>query len=192
MEWLNEYMDAMARRVSDHGGVIRQYAGDSIVVVFGVPAARRTEGESAQDAINAVDCALAMEQTLRELNHRWQAEGRPTAGMRIGIFTGPALAGTLGSAERSEYVVVGDTVNTAARLETFDKAMFTPDAEIPCRILIGQATLAYLDGRFQAEPVGEVALKGKERTVGVYRILGRVSRPAVLDVAEAVVKEART
>src|SRR5207245_4314332 len=93
MEWLNEYMDAMARRVSEHGGVIRQYAGDSIVVIFGVPVARRTEAEVARDAVSAVECALAMGDTLRELNHRWRAAGRPPTGMRVGSFIRTTAAG---------------------------------------------------------------------------------------------------
>lgn len=174
MEWLNEYMDAMARQVSRHGGVIRQYAGDSIVVIFGVPVPRRTEAEIGRDAVNAVDCALAMEATLVELNRRWQANGKAMTGMRIGIFTGSVVAGTLGSAERSEYVVVGDTMNTASRLESLDKDLFPPDlANNPCRILIGETTLAYLGDQFKTERVGDVSLKGKEHKVGVYRVIGR-------------------
>ena len=102
MDWLNEYMGAMAGHVSQHGGVIRQYAGDSIVAIFGVPVARRTEAEIARDAVNAVACALAMETTLRELNRRWAAQRRPTTSMRVGVSTGAAVAGTIGSAERSE------------------------------------------------------------------------------------------
>jgi adenylate cyclase len=179
MEWLNEYMDAMARQVSRHGGVIRQYAGDSVVVVFGVPVGRRSETEIAQDAVNAVECALGMEAALRELNRRWVTEQRPTTGMRIGILTGPVVAGTLGSVERSEYVVVGDTVNTAARLEQFDKELLPPDPETrPCRILIGETTLAHLGDRFETQRVGDVSLKGKEQRVGVYWVVGR-RHPAV-------------
>lgn len=175
MDWLNEYMDAMARQVSNHGGVIRQYAGDSIVVIFGVPVARRSDAEISQDAVNAVNCALAMEMTLLDLNRRWQAEHRPTTGMRIGIFTGPAVAGTLGSAERSEYVVVGDSVNTASRLESFDKDLFPPDPlTSPCRILIGETTLFYLGDQFATERVGDASLKGKEHAVGIYRLIDRV------------------
>jgi adenylate cyclase len=173
MDWLNEYMDAMARQVSRYGGVIRQYAGDSIEVIFGVPVARTMEAEIDQDAVSAVDCALAMERALRELNRRWQAEGRPTTGMRIGIVTGPVVAGTLGS-ERSEYVVVGDTVNTASRVESFDKESFLPDpTDSPCRILIGETTLHRLGSRFETESVGDVNLRGKEHTVGIHRVVGR-------------------
>lgn len=174
MGWLNDYMEAMAAHVSQHGGVIRQYAGDSIVAVFGVPIPRRSEAELANDAANAVSCALSMGAALRELNRRWSAEGRPTTGMRVGIFTGPAVAGTLGSAERSEYVVVGDTMNIASRLESFDKDRFPPDAfQNPCRILVGATTHEYLNGRYATEPVGTVTLRGKEQAISVYRVLER-------------------
>ena len=182
MEWLNEYMEAMAGQVSAHGGVIKQYAGDSIVALYGVPVVRHSEREIADDAINAVNSALAMESALRELNRRWRAENRPTTGMRVGIFTGPVVAGTLGSAERSEYVVVGDAVNTAARLEQFDKGLFAPDPDIhPCRILVGETTLRYLGDQFETDRVGDFALKGKEHTVGIYRVIGRsrADRPAL-------------
>ncbi|MGH7302704.1 MAG: CHASE2 domain-containing protein, partial [Candidatus Rokuibacteriota bacterium] len=173
MEWLNELTDAMAREVSRHGGVIRQYAGDSIEVLFGVPVARTSEAEIDQDAASAVNCALGMGAALLELNRRWQSEGRPTIGMRVGIVTGPVVAGILGS-ERSEYVVVGDTVNTAARLEGFDKESFLPDVtRHPCRILIGEATLHRLGSRFDTEPVGDVNLRGKERRVTIHRVVGR-------------------
>jgi adenylate cyclase len=174
MEWLNEYMDVMAQQVSRYGGVIRQYAGDSVVAVFGVPVARRTEAEIARDARSAVECALAMETALRALNQRWRAEGKPVSGMRVGIFTGPVVAGTLGSAERSEYVVVGDTMNTAARLESFDKEYFPPDPETrPCRTIIGESTLTCLGDEFETARVGDVSLKGKEQRVGIYRVIGR-------------------
>jgi len=174
LEWLNEYMEAMAGPVSAHQGVIKQYAGDSIVAIFGVPVARHSKSEIAQDALNAVNCALAMESGLRDLNRRWRSEGRPTTGMRIGIFTGPVVAGTLGSAERSEYVVVGDTVNTASRLESLDKELHAPDTDVnPCRILIGETTMRYLGGRIETDWVGDFSLKGKQQKIGVYRVIGR-------------------
>lgn len=179
MDWLNEYMEAMARQVSKHRGVLKQYAGDSIVAIFGVPVARRSDVEIAQDAVNAVNCALDMEATLFDLNRRWREENRPITGMRIGIFTGPAVAGSLGSAERSEYVVVGDTVNIASRLESFAKDHMEPDLMgSPCRILIGETTLGYLGDQFRTESVGEVTLKGKAEKLTVYRVLGR--KPASL------------
>jgi adenylate cyclase len=187
MEWLNEYMETMAGEVSRCGGVIKQYAGDSIVAIFGAPVVRHSEDEIAQDAINAVSCALGMETALRELNRQWRAEHRPTTGMRVGIFTGPVVAGTLGSAERSEYVVVGDAVNTASRLESLDKDLLPPDPDVnPCRILIGESTWRYLADRFETERVGDFGLKGKEHKVGVYRVIGRsrADRPELTQEVE--------
>jgi adenylate cyclase len=174
LEWLNDYMDAMAREVSRHAGVIRQYAGDAVVAVFGIPVPRYDAADIARDARMAVECALAMEAALVALNQRWRAQGRPRSGMRIGIFTGPVVAGTLGSADRSEYVTVGDTMNTAFRLESYDKEYFAPDVDArPCRTLIGETTLVHLGDEFETAPVGEIRLKGKEHTVGVYRLIGR-------------------
>jgi len=112
--------------------------------------------------------------TLNELNMRWRLEGRTTAGARIGILTGPAVTGTLGSAERAEYVVEGDTVNTGSRLESFNKELFAPDPDTrPVRVLIGETTLVRLGGRFETERVGEVSLRGKSQQVSVYRVIGR-------------------
>jgi adenylate cyclase len=176
MDWLNEYMDPMAQEISRHEGVIRQYAGDSIIALFGVPVPRTTDEEIARDAANAVRCALAMEQRLIELNHAWRAAGRPVTGMRVGIFTGHATSGTLGSRDRWEYVVVGDTMNTASRLESFDKELYPPDPMTqPCRILVGAPTLSLLGNMFEVEWVAEAHLKGKEQLVGIYRILGQRS-----------------
>jgi adenylate cyclase len=174
--------------VARYGGVVRQYAGDAIVVLFGVPVPRQSDEEIAVDAVRAVDCALAMDEALRELNSRWRAKGWPPTGMRIGIFTGPALAGSIGSADRSEYVVMGDTMNTAARLESFDKTVLAPDPDTaPCRILIGEPTLAQLGDRFKTEPLGNVSLKGKDQTVGLHRVICRAhdDHPPVVDEASA-------
>ena len=93
--------------------------------------------------------------------------------MRVGIFTGPLVAGSLGNAQRMEYNVHGDTVNTAARLESLQKDSFVPDTEHhPCRILIGEPTLGYLGEQFHTYRVGEVSLKGKDQRVTVHQVLG--------------------
>jgi adenylate cyclase len=171
MEWLNTYMETMTNVVLDHGGVLDKFIGDAIMAVFGVPIARSTRAGIAADASRAVDCALAMDAALERLNETWRNEGRPVAQMRVGIFTGPLVAGTLGSARRMNYTVVGDTVNTASRLENFDKDVA---ADRTCRILIGAPTLALLDGRYAVRPVGEQALKGKTQAVAVYLVESRV------------------
>jgi adenylate cyclase len=174
MDWLNAYMEAMAQHVINHGGVIDKYIGDSIMAIFGVPLPRQTDAEISRDAVNAVNCALEMERSLRQLNSYWQAQQLPTIGMRIGIFTGPLVAGTLGSAQRLEYTVIGDTVNTAARLESFEKDLFAFDGlTSPCRIIIGEATLQRLGHQFGTQHLGEVSLKGKDQKITVYGVIGR-------------------
>jgi adenylate cyclase len=172
MEWLNEYLDAMVEQVMAHGGVVNKYVGDAIMAIFGVPVPRATEEERRADALNAVRCAVAMDAALLALNQRWSDRRQLRLGMRIGIFTGEVIAGSVGSSQRLEYTVLGDTVNTAARLESFDKKLFEPNfVTTASRILIGAPTQAYLGDEFATEPVGEVHLSGKDELVGVYRVV---------------------
>ena len=171
--WLETYLDIMSQQVMAHGGMINKYMGDAIMALFGVPIPRTSDAEISQDAVHAVQCALAMRRELMQLNQRWQAQQQPTIRMRVGIYTGPLVAGTVGSAERLEYTVFGDTVNTASRLEGYAKETFTPEAsDSPCRILIGAATLHYIGQQFDTQYVGEVHLQGKERTTTIYRVVG--------------------
>ena len=173
MDWLNEYMEAMTPLVVNHEGVILRFIGDAIMAAFGVPIARGTDAEIRRDAQNAVRSALDMQRVLIELNSRLQAQHLPMIGMRIGIFSGRMAAGSMGNAQRLEYNVHGDTVNTAARLESFDKTAFTPDYNNnPCRILIGEGTRNYLDDKFELQDVGELGLKGKQQKVAIYRVTG--------------------
>jgi adenylate cyclase len=173
MDWLETYLDVMSQQVMAHGGVINKYMGDAIMALFGVPIPHTSAAEISQDAVHAVQCALAMRRELIQLNRRWQEQQQPTIRMRVGICTGLLVAGAVGSAERLEYTVYGDTVNTASRLENYEKETFAAEAiDSPCRILIGATTLHYLGQQFQTEYVGEVHLKGKEQTTTVYRILG--------------------
>jgi len=79
------------------------------------------------------------------------------------------VTGLLGSSQRLKYTTIGDTVNVAARLESYDKEV---GKDTLCRILIGDATLRYVYGRFQTESIGEVRLKGKDEGIIVYRVLG--------------------
>ena len=174
MDWLNEYMEVMSPIVGAHGGVILRFIGDAIMAVFGVPVASTTDDQIRQNAVNAVTCALAMQHRLIEHNRSLNERDLPMIGMRIGILTGPMVAGSIGSAERLEYNVHGDTVNTAARLESFEKEGFVPDhLTSPCRILIGQRTLDLVADAFATELVGEARLKGKQQDIRIYRVLGR-------------------
>lgn len=174
MNWLNSYLDAMTKIIMDHEGVIDDYAGDAIKADFGVPLMRETHEEVARDAVNAVTCALAMEQEMLRLNDEHQRNGFPTVGMRIGIHTGPLVAGCLGSAQRMKYTTIGDTVNTAAHLENFGRgAIEEPEGRRPCRILISENTAQLLDNHFLLESIGEVSLKGKSQPLRAFRVVSR-------------------
>ncbi|RZM74093.1 adenylate/guanylate cyclase domain-containing protein [Leptolyngbya iicbica LK] len=168
LDWLNEYLDEMVGAVKEHRGIVNKFTGDGLLAVFGVPVPRTTPEEIAHDAQQAVRCALAMGDRLAQLNQDWTRRGLANARMRVGIFTGPVVVGSLGGQDRLEYGVIGDSVNTAARLESCLK---TRQPGI-CRILIAHETLEHLHNQFQVESWGDVELKGKELLADVYRVIG--------------------
>lgn len=169
MEWLNEYLGVLTETVQAHHGIINKFTGDGIMAAFGVPVARTTDAEIAEDARNAVACGLAMGDRLKQMNQQWEQQRFPVVQMRVGIFTGAVVAGTLGGKERSEYGIIGDSVNIASRLESCEKDR---QASI-CRVLIARETLIYLGDEFEVESWGPLALKGKHQTVEVYRVISR-------------------
>jgi adenylate cyclase len=168
--WLNEYLEAMTQSVQRYHGVINKFTGDGVMAVFGVPIAHTDQGAIAQDAQNAVACALEMGESLDQLNQKWLQDDLPAVQMRAGIFTGPVVVGSLGSKTRLEYGVIGDSVNTASRLESLDKDR----QPSPCRVLIAKATLDYLHNRYAVETWGTLPLKGKTEQVEVYRVLAAI------------------
>ena len=177
IDWLNTYLEAMAQLVIKYRGIVDEYAGDGMKADFGVPLARTTEAEIRQDAVNAVNCALAMEGEIKRLNTFWEEHSLPTVRMRVGIFTGPVVAGSLGSSQRLKYTTIGDTVNIASRLEHFAKEVVGYDlTNSPCRILIGESTLQHLGSQFKTERVGEVSLTGKTQKVTVYRLISQADQ----------------
>ncbi len=178
-DWLNDYISVMVDIVAAHGGVIEKFAGDGLTVAFGIPEPRMTEEEIDMDVRAAVDCALAMAKNLPQLNAAWEEKNLPSIGVRIGIHTGPMMVGMIGSADRWQYSIVGDTANTAARLESYAK----DDPELGCdvghcRILISQASFEHLNDDYHAEIIGTANLKGKSEMIGVYRVLAhRAGKP---------------
>ena len=172
LDWMNTGLGRLAGCVEDHDGVIIRYMGDSLMAVFGAPVPRGTESEVAHDARSAVRCAVAMQAEIEVQNQLWAAEGMEGISMRIGIHTGPAVAGCIGSSGRLEFTVTGDTVNTASHLESMKKQEIPALPGRCCRILVGGATHEFLGGFFEGEFVGEEKLKGKEKNIKVFRILG--------------------
>lgn len=166
-DWLNGYMEVMSSIVMQHQGVINKYIGDAIMALFGVPIPHTQPDEIAADARAAVDAALEMRTAIEGMNR--QRPGLPALGMRIGIYSGPLAAGTLGSAQRVEYTVIGDTVNIASRLESY-KGVEDNEA---CRILIGAATRELIGERYRTSLVGSIQLKGKAQPITIYQVDGR-------------------
>jgi adenylate cyclase len=163
---LNRYFTRMSAIVEAHGGVVDKYVGDAIMALFGAPLA------SPNDADRAIETALEMCEALDELNAQQQVRGHPAIKVGIGINSDIVIAGNMGSQTRLNYTVIGDGVNLASRLEGLTK---TP--EYATRIIISRTTLAKARGRYQTRPLGEVAVKGKEKLAEIYALLGRVVTP---------------
>jgi adenylate cyclase len=114
-----------------------------------------------------------MRDRLAAFNVLCVERGLPRLRMRVGICTGSVVAGCLGSSRRMKYTTIGDTVNTAARLESFDKASFEVDgADALCRILVAESTFDRVRETLHAEPIGRLELKGKQEAVRVFRVTG--------------------
>jgi len=170
--WLNEYLQAVTTVISQHNGVVIRFIGDAILAGFGVPIPRNSDNLIAEDAIHAARCALAIQNELIQLNRNWSSRNLPVVTMRIGLNTGCLLAGSLGSQDRLEYSIQGDTVNTSARLESYQNSELTTDFfSAPCRILISADTAQYLNSAFSCVPLGNISFKGKDNSIEVFRLL---------------------
>jgi adenylate cyclase len=109
---LNRFFTAMSEIIFEHGGTLDKYIGDGLMALFGAPTA------SEEDALNAVKAAVTMQKRLASLNDELRTEGYGQVSMGIGLHTGEATVGYIGSEKRSEYTAIGDTVNLASRLES--------------------------------------------------------------------------
>lgn len=172
LDWLNTYLETMVTVITAHGGLVDDYYGDMIKADFGVLKAGQTAVDIKEEVKQAVDCACAMEQEIICLNAKWQQQKLPPVRMRIGINTGPVVAGSLGGAERLKFTTVGDSVNIASRLENFQKdSLETWAKDEVCRILIGETTKQYIqDHLWRIKEVGAIMLRGKAMSIRVYRL----------------------
>lgn len=165
---LNEYMDEMTEAIFNHRGTLDKYVGDEIVAIFGAPRDEtkvRHAGDPKTDALNAVMAALEMRERLGALQERWRVLGLEIFEMGIGINTGEMIVGNMGSKKVMDYTVIGDEVNLGARVEGLTREYDAP-------ILITGSTYECVRDAILAERVGEVRVKGRERLVTVYRVLG--------------------
>lgn len=159
--WLNEYLDTMITVICRHNGVVIRFIGDAIMAGFGVP----LPGATVESANNAARCALTMQAELECLNRNWALRNLPVVTMRIGINTGYLIAGSLGNRERMEYTIHGDTVNTASRLESYEK-----ESSSTSRILISASTEQHLSPDFCRTSLGSIEVKGKSEPIEAFRL----------------------
>jgi adenylate cyclase len=182
MAWVNELMEVLANEVELHGGFVDDYFGDGMKAAFGIPLPREEDDQRSADARAAVRCAMAMRGRLADLNEGWRRRSMPSGRLRVGIDSGFAVAGSVGSAERLKYTVLGDVANTAARLESLDDQHHDFERR-PVRVLISQRTRELVGQEFELEDRGEFRLKGKAIPVRVFEVAGE-GQPGALSGVE--------
>jgi adenylate cyclase len=158
---LNEYLHEMTEVIFQHNGTLDKYIGDGIMAIFGAPQVNEYQ-DYHTTAIQAVDAALDMIEAHRRLIEK--LDPSKAFDFRIGINTGPVYAGFFGTRQRLEYTVIGDTVNTAARLES--------RADLNS-VLISEATRNAIGDAFILQEMGDYQLKGKAQLVHTYKVIGR-------------------
>lgn len=152
---LNRYFSAMTDIIFAHGGTLDKYLGDGMMALFGAPTV------TPKDAANAVSAAVAMQRRMLSINDELKAEGYPEIGIGIGLHTGEAIVGYIGSERRSEYTAIGDTVNTASRLESNAKGG---------QILISETSVTASRTRYQLVPRDPITVKNREQPVPLYEV----------------------
>jgi adenylate cyclase len=158
---LNRYFDAMSDAIVVQGGLVNKFGGDSLLAVFGAPL-----HPAPDHAARAVRAAQAMLAALDTFNAEQIARGEPALRIGIGIATGPVVAGNVGSEERLEYTVIGDTVNLASRLESMTKEL----EELDATVLLSSATAEALAVWSDLLPAGKINVRGKQAPVRVYTL----------------------
>ena len=158
---LNEYLTRMTSVVFSNGGTLDKFIGDAIMAVWGNVGSFGV----AQDAKNCARAALGMRRELRQLNEKWRDEGRMGLGMGIGINQGEVIVGNIGSQERMDPTVIGDSVNLASRLEGLTR-IYGVD------ILVGATAAELVRDEFHLRSVARVQVKGKTKPVDVFTLIG--------------------
>ncbi|MEB3199203.1 MAG: adenylate/guanylate cyclase domain-containing protein [Synechococcaceae cyanobacterium] len=166
MAWLNRCMALCIPAVTSRGGMVNKFTGDGLMAVFGAP----VSVDPAADARAATEAALDIRRGLESLNISLESEGLPPVRMRIGIHSGRVLAGSMGSSERLEYAVIGDTVNCASRLESLDKHRHAGVARILVSANTRELLPEELDQQLEWLEWGPLHVKGRNAPLQVFEI----------------------
>jgi len=156
---LNEYFTEMSQVILDSQGVIDKYQGDGIMAFWGAPIS--LEDHAARACLAALECQVRM----NKINESLGREGIPPLSMRIGLHSGDAVVGNMGSAQRFDYTIIGDNVNLASRLEGVNKQFGT-------KVIISETTTLHAGDRIEARELDLIAVKGKEKPIRIYELLG--------------------
>ncbi|HPU42957.1 MAG TPA: adenylate/guanylate cyclase domain-containing protein, partial [Dictyoglomaceae bacterium] len=156
---LNEFFNSAIEIIFKYNGTVDKFLGDSVMALFGAPLISDNTPE------NAVNTALEIQEVIKSLHKKWQTENYPLFEVGIGIASGEALVGAVGPKQKVEYTAIGSTVNLSSRLEGLAKGG---------EILICENTYEKIKNEFIAEDLGLFSIKGKEKAVKVYKVLGRI------------------
>jgi class 3 adenylate cyclase len=156
---LNEYLAAMVEVILDQHGHVQDFIGDGILGVFGAPE------HDPDHAWHAALTALGMQVAIRHLGARWEREEAVSLTLGVAVHSGQVFAGSVGSPRQSKYAVVGDPVNTVARLEDLNRSLGT-------EIVMSGDTLALVRGRVDVQARGSFSLRGRSHMVDVFELQG--------------------
>lgn len=155
---LNEYFSEMEPIITKYNGVINKFIGDAVMAIFGEPI------QDIKHPQNAVKCAYEMLKKVEQLREKWIFEGKPKIEIGIGINTGEAFVGNIGSEKRLEYTVIGDTVNLASRIESYNKVYKT-------NLLISSSTYSSVSDIVDVIKIADVTIRGKSKKMDIYEVL---------------------
>ena len=164
LDILNRYLTRMNDIIEKNSGVVDKFIGDSVMALFGAP----VPIDSHADA--AMKTALEMQESLRDLNREFTAEGIPEIRIGIGINTAVVVTGNMGSRSRLNYSVIGDGVNVASRLENLTK-----NPEFAAGIIVSKSVLAAAKSEYATRHLGEVTVKGKSEKTSIYSLEKQIS-----------------
>lgn len=157
-EILNEYFSEMEPIITEYNGIINKFIGDAVLAVFGEPI------QDENHPTNAVKCGFAMLKRVEQLHKKWTREGKPEIEIGIGVNTGEVFVGNIGSVNRMEYTVIGDTVNLASRLESYNKTYKT-------KMLISASTYKLVRQIADVIKIPDVQIRGKAHKVDIYDVV---------------------
>ncbi len=157
---LHEYLTAMVEVIIKNKGILDKFVGDEIMALYGTPV------KLENDALAACKTALEMREELNKLHKKWQSEGKDIFEIGIGINTGMAVIGNLGSEQMFDFTGIGDTINLGARLEAINKEYDTEK-----KIIISEFTLEKVEDSVIVKYLDEVQVKGKDEFVKIYELI---------------------